>query len=433
MQPPLIEITITAIRFKWNRETSTLWVCLQLADGRRFRVGLPVSYYADLFCTFLRQFGGRMNPEVGEDLASVDGLFGFVKKAAKKAKRATKKALRKTTGRVTAVARKAVRKTVGRGMQKVRALQRKTIGRAYQKVVPKSVRRVVSKVSRPVTRSAIYRAGVDPSRLASRRFEQQVRGEVRRYGPTALRGASTVASFMPGVGTGVAAGLAGAAAVAEGRRLQEIAKQAAMGAVPGGALGRAAVEAGYGVATGKRVDRALLAGARQAVPGGPAGQALFDASLAVARGKRPDRAVKQAAVKMAMQQVPPQYRKLASAGIAVAQGQRVDRALMGAAAQIARQQMTGQSQDKLFQAISGKGLEALAGANRTAALVDQARQATARLARGRGSTADRQTVRRAARVGARAAQLSRSRNPWARMAVAAMRSQPGAARPVRRA
>jgi len=411
MQP--IEIKLTGARFQWDRQTSTLWVCLQLADGRRYRVGLPVGYYADVFCSFLQRFGVRLQPEVGEDLASVDGLFGFVKKAARKAKKATRKAVQATAGRVTRTAQKAVSKTAGR---------------VYQRVVPKKIRRVVSKVTRPVTRSAIYRSGMQPSMVLSKRFAQ----ETRRYGPTAARLAATGASFIPGVGTGVAAGLSGAAAVAEGRKWQDVAKQAALGAVPGGALGRAGVQAAYGVATGKRLDRALLSGAREAVPGGPAGQAIFDASLAVARGKRPDRAVKQAAVRMAMQQVPPQYRRVAAAGIAAAQGKRVDRALMGAAANIARQQMTGASQDRLFQAISGKGLEALAGSNRTAALLDEARGAATRLRGGRGTTADRRTIMRARQVGSRAAQLGRSRNPFAQMAVAAMRSQPAAARAVRR-
>jgi hypothetical protein len=411
MQP--ITIRITAVRFNWNRQTSTLWVCLTLEDGRRYRVGLPVSYYAEVFCNFLRRLGVQLQPEVGADLASVDGLFGFVKKAAKKAKKATRKAVRATAGRVTRTAQRAVAKTAGR---------------AYKRIVPKKVRRVVSKVTRPVTRTAIYRSGMQPSRVLSGQFAR----EVRRYGPTAARLAATGASFVPGVGTGVAAGLSGAAAAAEGRSLGQIAKQAAMGAVPGGALGRAAVEAGYGVATGKRVDRALLAGARQAVPGGPAGQAIFDASLAVARGKRPDRAVKQAAVRMAMSQVPPQYRGVAAAGIAAAQGKRVDRALLGAASQIARQQMAGQSQDRLFQAVSGQGLAALASANKTAALADEARRAGIKLARGQATQRDRQAVARAQAVGRRAVQLSRSRNPWAQMAVAAMRQQPGAARAARR-
>jgi len=369
-----IAINITRIVPRWDRAAGTLWLDLVLDDGRRYSVGFPVLHYANLFVAALQAEGVTVQPEVGEDLASVDGLFGFIKRTARRASRSVKKATRRVSRKLVNTASKAVR-TATRGIK---------------------------------------------------RGTRVIRRGVQKYGATALNAAASGASFVPGLGSGLAAGLAGASALAQGKSLAEIGRQAALGALPGGPMARAALEAGIGVASGKRVDRALLQGVRKSIPGGHAGQAIFNASLAVARGKRPDRAIKNAAVQAAMSQVPRQYRRAAAAGIAAAQGKRVDRALMGAARQIAAQQMRGKSQDRVFQAVSGRGLAALAGSNKTATLANEAQSAAARIRAGRGSNADRATVRRAASVVRRVQSAGRSRSPFARMAVAAIKSQPGA-------
>ena len=77
-----ITIHVAAARLQWDRENSVLWVCLQLVDGQRYRIGLPVSYFADVFCAWLKRLGVKVEPWVGEDLSSVDGLFGFIKRTA---------------------------------------------------------------------------------------------------------------------------------------------------------------------------------------------------------------------------------------------------------------------------------------------------------------------------------------------------------------
>ena len=361
MQPVTIEIRRLAHR--WDRANGVLWLAIQTNDGRRYSVGIPVGHYASMLCHYLKREGVICQPEVGEDLQSVDGLFGFVKRVARKASRAVKRATRK-------------------------------VGRAVVRTAKKAIK--------------------------------GVRKAAQKYGAAALKAAASGASLVPGIGSGVAAGLAAAGALAQGKNWKQIAQEAAMGALPGGPMARAALQAGIGVASGQRIDRALMKGVRKAVPGGDAGRAIFDASLAVARGKRLDRAVTGAARNLAMRHVPPHLRGAATAGIAALQGQRVDRAVLGAAKQIAAAQVGNRRPDRMFQAVGGKGLAAIAAANRAAVRSDAARLAAARLRAGQGRTGDRRRVAEQLRAAQGIRRLGRGRGFMARMAVSALKSQPGA-------
>lgn len=126
----------------------------------------------------------------------------------------------------------------------------------------------------------------------------------------ALDLAAAGSSFIPGVGTAVASGLATAAAVARNDSPEKIALAAAMGALPGGALVRMA--AGGGVAAGKALVRgrslgsALMSGARGGLAQAPGGAlaragalAAFNAASDVAQGRRFDRALTGRALQMA--------------------------------------------------------------------------------------------------------------------------------------
>jgi hypothetical protein len=94
--------------------------------------------------------------------------------------------------------------------------------------------------------------------------------------------AATGASFIPGVGTAVSAGMAGAAALGRGESLRDVALSAARGAVPGGPLGQAAFDVAVGMAKGgKRLDKVALDAARATVPGGALGKLAFDRGLRV--------------------------------------------------------------------------------------------------------------------------------------------------------
>jgi hypothetical protein len=98
--------------------------------------------------------------------------------------------------------------------------------------------------------------------------------------------ASTVASFIPGVGTGVAAALGAAGALASGRPITEALLEAAKSALPGGALAATAFDVAAGLVQGKNLSEAALSAARNRLPGGPAAKAAFDAGLALVQGKK---------------------------------------------------------------------------------------------------------------------------------------------------
>ena len=101
-----------------------------------------------------------------------------------------------------------------------------------------------------------------------------------------LKLAEMVAPFIPGVGTGVAAALGAANALASGRPISEAVIAAARGALPGGAIAQAAFDTALNLARGKNIGEALLETARNRLPGGPAARAAFDGALALAQGKK---------------------------------------------------------------------------------------------------------------------------------------------------
>lgn len=94
---------------------------------------------------------------------------------------------------------------------------------------------------------------------AVRKQGRFIAADARRSAPIA----ASVVSFVPGVGTGVAAGLNAASAVAQGRGLKGALIAAGQGALPGGALVTAA---GRAVSSAVRGDN-LLAVARSAASG----------------------------------------------------------------------------------------------------------------------------------------------------------------------
>lgn len=97
------------------------------------------------------------------------------------------------------------------------------------------------------------------------------------------RYAEMVASFVPGVGTGVAAALGAANALAAGRPISEAMIQAARSAIPGGRLAQAAFDVGMNLAQGKNLSQAALAAARNQLPA--ASRAAFDTAVALGQGK----------------------------------------------------------------------------------------------------------------------------------------------------
>jgi hypothetical protein len=110
-----------------------------------------------------------------------------------------------------------------------------------------------------------------------------------------LKLAEMVAPFVPGVGTGVAAALGAANALAAGRPITDAVLAAARSALPGGKIAQAAFDVALNLARGKNIGEAALGALRVQLPGGPAAQAAFDTALNLAKGKNMGEAVLAAA------------------------------------------------------------------------------------------------------------------------------------------
>ncbi len=102
---------------------------------------------------------------------------------------------------------------------------------------------------------------------------------------------ATGASFIPGLGTAVRAGMAGAAALGCGMSLKDAAIAAARKSFPGPVA--AAFDLAMGLAHGQRIDAAALDAARNQIPGGPLGRAGFDTALQAVKTKRSTRGARR--------------------------------------------------------------------------------------------------------------------------------------------
>lgn len=98
-----------------------------------------------------------------------------------------------------------------------------------------------------------------------------------------MKYAEMVAPFVPGLGTGVAAALGAANALAAGEPITEAVISAARSAIPGGKIAQAGFDVATNLARGKSPTEAVLSAARAQL--GPSGQAAFDSGLALAQGK----------------------------------------------------------------------------------------------------------------------------------------------------
>lgn len=102
--------------------------------------------------------------------------------------------------------------------------------------------------------------------------------------------AQTIVSLVPGVGTGIGAAIGAGAALAEGKSIDEAAKAAIKGMIPGGAIAAAAFDTALKAASGENIGKAALESSRNIIPPGPA-QKAFDIGVAVATGEKLQNAV----------------------------------------------------------------------------------------------------------------------------------------------
>jgi hypothetical protein len=166
--------------------------------------------------------------------------------------------------------------------------------------------------------------GENISKAAQRAMQAGI-GDVRQ----SLQFAAMVAPFVPGVGTGVAAALSAANALASGQRISDAMISAVRGALPGGAVAQMAFDTAVNLAKGRNVGEALLNSARSRLPGGPAAQAAFDAAVTIAKGK----SIQDAAFAAAGRLLPPSPYAADAMSFArrVAAGENIQRAALSTA------------------------------------------------------------------------------------------------------
>jgi hypothetical protein len=235
----------------------------------------------------------------------------------------------------------------------------KSVGRTVGRAVS-SVGRFAEKAAKTVGRipvvGDIARAGLNATRLAlgpaaiaidagqrlarGQNLGTALRGAVSSHVDAVrdqLKLAEMVAPFIPGIGTGVAAALGAANALASGRPITEALISAARSALPGGAIAQAAFDTAVNLARGKNIGEALLEAARNRLPGGPAARAAFDGALALAQGKK----LQDAAFAAAGRILPPSpYAADALAFVKrVANGQNIQHAALSVAGQRAIRQI----------------------------------------------------------------------------------------------
>ena len=146
-----------------------------------------------------------------------------------------------------------------------------------------------------------------------------------------LKFAEMVAPFIPGLGTGVAAALGAANALAAGKPITEALISAARSAIPGGKIAQVGFDVAMNVARGKNLSESALSAMRAQLPGGPAAQAAFDAGLALAQGKK----LQDAAFAAAGRVLPPSRfaADALSFARAVAKGQNIQQAALSTVGQ----------------------------------------------------------------------------------------------------
>jgi hypothetical protein len=144
-----------------------------------------------------------------------------------------------------------------------------------------------------------------------------------------LKLAEMVAPFIPGIGTGVAAALGAANALAAGRPITEAVLAAARSALPGGRIAQAAFDVAMNLAKGKDIGEAALGALRHQLPGGPAAQAAFDTALNLAKG----RSIGEAALAAARDRLPggPAAQAAFDTALNLAKGKNIGEAALAAA------------------------------------------------------------------------------------------------------
>ncbi|MFO1428597.1 MAG: hypothetical protein U1F76_00420 [Candidatus Competibacteraceae bacterium] len=315
--------------------------------------------------------GGRLQ-EVMTVLDEIDGMFNelgmdteiefeeaFLGKLVRRAARVVSSPI-KTVVRAGGQAIRTVRNQVG------------TVTRQLAKITPSPLRKVANYYAKLASLAAgpglhfAYRFGKGvisgENVLKAAKMGVKAGAQNLREG---LQLASMAAPFIPGVGSGVAAALGAANALASGKPITEAVLAGVRNALPGGAIAQTAFDMGVRLARGENLSKAALNtalnAARERIPGGAAGKAAFDAAVALGRGQKLQQVMATTA-----------GRALAPSRFAAAPGQFVQGVLSGRNIQQAALSQAGQHVFRnlnrqgisLIRAVNGRPYQRRSGASR---------------------------------------------------------------------
>lgn len=151
--------------------------------------------------------------------------------------------------------------------------------------------------------------------------------------------AQTVLSFVPGIGTGVAAAIGAGLALAQGRPIDEAILEGVKDAVPGGAIGQATYGLVVNAATGKNLIKSAADFGVEALNLPPAAAEGLHKALNVAYAAAKGDNIPMAALNEARSYVPPEGQRAFDIAVAMAQGKRLQDALINGLSNLASDQV----------------------------------------------------------------------------------------------
>lgn len=227
------------------------------------------------------KIGKQVNKKVGKAVHKAGK--SVLKEATSVANRANKVALQ-AAGRAVKEAEKAVKKTVNKATQTAVDLAKKA--EDSTKILSQGVEEVfkLGQLNPMVATSISLGKSITRGESLKDAAEAAVKAGVKSV-KKGLKYAEMVAPFVPGIGSGAAAALGAAGALANGKPITEAMLSAARSAIPGGAIAKEAFDVGLGLAQGKDITSIALEAAREHIPGGKEAKMAFDAATALGRGK----------------------------------------------------------------------------------------------------------------------------------------------------
>lgn len=283
-----------------------------VVNGQTLRAFVPLTHVWLAFDQEMQAVGCVGSMWVGEPM-SVGGFFSFIKKAAKSigsvAKAVVPKAIQKAASSVINTATKY-------GAAAIHAVNK----------IP-----VLGAITGAATSLALLPAAAASQLVQGKRIDQIAMGQFKSAlgsVKTLAPYVQTVVSFVPGIGTGISAGIGGALALAQGQSITEAMMTAAKDAIPGGP----AAQAAFSVASDAMQGKPITTIAVDAIPGiSPQAKSALLQGLSAAKDLAAGKPVSQVALDTALHQLPPAYQKAVQVGVALGHAKNLQQAA-GAAA-----------------------------------------------------------------------------------------------------